>query len=316
MATVDIKICNTGVVTRSVKFVIGGLFVIILLWLTACTTTSRRDNTDTLLFTDDYGREVTVPVYPKRVVSVSPSITEILFALGADSLLVGRTMFCTYPPQAMHIENIGGISNLNIEKVLSLQPDLVLGASMIPQKSAEHLQQLGIPVVCVIEKPHFDGLYANITKIGHLVGCEAQADSLNRYLHQRLSLLPDTTQWPPYSERPSVYYVVGFGKGGNFTAGGNSFINDIIRMAGGRNIAEDVTGWSISLEVLMDRDPDWIVIRKEDKDAFCHMEPYTRLTAVRQGHIIPIESGLIDLQVPRNIDGVLAINAYLTGAIE
>ena len=102
-----------------------------------------------------------------------------------------------------------------------------------------------------------------------------------------------------------MYYVVGFGASGNFTAGGNTFINDIIRMAGGRNIAEDVEGWSYSLEALVKEDPDYIIVRREDSAAFCAMKPYNTLDAVREGHVIGIESGTMDLQVPRNIDAIL-----------
>ena len=99
--------------------------------------------------------------------------------------------------------------------------------------------------------------------------------------------------------------MVGYGAGGNFTAGGNTFINDIIRMAGGRNIAADVEGWSYSLEALVKEDPDYIIVRREDSAAFCGMKPYNRLSAVQQGRLIGIVSGTFDLQVPRNIDAIL-----------
>ena len=111
---------------------------------------------------------------------------------------------------------------------------------------------------------------------------------------------------------PKVYYVVGFGPTGNFTAGGNTFINDIIRMAGGRNIAEAVEGWSYSLEALMKEDPDYIIVRREDSAAFCAMKPYDRLSAVRQGHVIGIVSGTLDLQVPRNIDAILYLRRRMS----
>ena len=106
------------------------------------------------------------------------------------------------------------------------------------------------------------------------------------------------------TEPKSVYYVVGFGPSGNFTAGGNSFISDIISMAGGRNVAANITGWSYSLEALMQADPDYIMIRREDSATFCKTEPYNRLSAIKNGNIIAIESGTIDLQVPRNIDAI------------
>ena len=256
--------------------------------------------TDTVV--DDYGRTVEIPANPQRVVSLSPAVTEIIYALGAQDLLVGRTDFCAYPPEAEDIPSIGGISNLNIEKILSLNPDLVISGSMVGKKITDQMDQMGTPMVCVIEKPRFEALYDNITTIGKLVGKEHEADSLNVLLRDRVSLL--NTEHLTQNTK-SCYYVVGFGAGGNFTAGGNTFINDIIRMAGGRNIAEDIDGWSYSLEALMKEDPDYIIVRQEDSAAFCSMKPYNRLSAVRNGQVIGIVSGTLDLQVPRNIDAIL-----------
>ena len=266
--------------------------------------------TDTV--TDDYGRTVVVPAHPSRVVSLSPAVTEIIYALGAGDLLVGRTDFCVYPPEAEAIPSIGGISNLNIEKILSLNPDLVVSGSMVGKKVTEQMDRMGTPMVCVIEKPRFDALYDNIAAIGRLVGREHEADSLNALMRERVNALvadtPNTdatTQSNNNAITPKVYYVVGFGPAGNFTAGGNTFINDIIRMAGGRNIAEGVEGWSYSLEALVEADPDYIIVRREDSAAFCSMKPYNTLSAVRSGRVIGIESGTFDLQVPRNIDAIL-----------
>ena len=223
-----------------------------------------------------------------------------MFALGAEDLLVGRTDFCVYPDEAAEIPSIGGISNLNIESILSLSPDLVISGSMVGKKATDQMDQMGTPMVCVIEKPKFEALYNNIATIGKLVGKDVEADSLNALLHSRVTSIGNTD-----SNMVSCYYVVGFGPSGNFTAGGNTFINDIIRMAGGRNIAEGIDGWSYSLEALMKEDPEYIIVRREDSAAFCNMKPYNRLSAVRNGHVIGMISGTIDLQVPRNIDAVL-----------
>ena len=257
---------------------------------------------ETYEYTDDYGSVVNVPQNPQRIVSLSPAVTEIMFSIGADSLLVGRTEFCTYPKAALQIENIGGISNLNVEKVLSRNPDLIISGSMVPEKTVRQFAEMGVPMVCVIEKPKFDGLFQNITKIGSLVGHDAQADSLNARLKRQLTLLEKDSYNVADGHRPTVYYVVGFGTGGNFTAGGNTFINDIINMAGGKNIAEESEGWTFSIEALMDADPDFILIRAEDSARFCQTTPYNQLTAVKKGHTIALEDGILDLQVPRNIE--------------
>ena len=288
---------------RKLRFKVYGLRFTVLgfvLLLVACGGHQGQVAvTDTV--TDDYGRTVVVPAAPQRVVSLSPAVTEILFALGAQDLLVGRTDFCVYPDAAMDIPSIGGISNLNIESILALKPDLVISGSMVGKKVTDQMDAMGTPMVCVIEKPRFEALYDNITAIGCLVDKEHEADSLNKLLRNKIDNL--STYQP--TNVSTAYYVVGFGAGGNFTAGGNTFINDIIRMAGGRNIAEGIEGWSYSLEALMKEDPDYIIVRREDSAAFCDMKPYNRLSAVKNGHVIGIVSGTLDLQVPRNIDAIL-----------
>lgn len=305
---------------RKIRFKVYGLRFTVLgfvLLLVACSGHQGQVAvTDTV--TDDYGRTVVVPAAPQRVVSLSPAVTEILYALGAQDLLVGRTDFCLYPDAALDLPSIGGISNLNIESILSLNPDLVISGSMVGKKVTDQMDQMGVPMVCVIEKPKFEALFDNITAIGRLVGKEHEADSLIRVLGSGLrnlreadaieESLQDGNHSTP-AEIPSVYYVVGFGAGGNFTAGGNTFINDIIHMAGGRNIAEGIDGWSYSLEALMKEDPDYIIVRREDSAAFCGMKPYNRLSAVKNGHVIGIVSGTLDLQVPRNIDAVIYLRS-------
>ena len=302
---------------RPIKPIKPILLMGFVLCFAACGQSSNnaitQSHNDTV--TDDYGRTVVVPTHPQRVVSLSPAVTEIIYALGAEDLLVGRTDFCEYPAEAAAIPSIGGISNLNIESILSLSPDLVISGSMVGKKVTDQMDQMGTPMVCVIEKPKFEALYDNISAIGHLVGKEKEADSLNALLRNCVNALVDSTHAITQSHNnaitPKVYYVVGFGAGGNFTAGGNTFINDIIRMAGGHNIAEDIDGWSYSLEALMKEDPDYIIVRREDSAAFCSMKSYNRLSAVKGGHVIGIVSGTLDLQVPRNIDAILYLRSRM-----
>jgi len=278
--------------------------LLIILFASCGAPQQQASVTDTVV--DDYGRTVAIPAQPQRVVSLSPAVTEIMYALGAQKLLVGRTDFCEFPPEVATIPSIGGISNLSIESILAMKPDLVISGSMVSRKATDQLDQMGVPMVCVIEKPRFQALYDNISAIGRLVGKEHEADSLNALMRERVNALDTNTLTQLHNNAlPKVYYVVGFGAGGNFTAGGNTFINDIIRMAGGRNIAEDIEGWSYSLEALMREEPDYIIVRREDSAAFCGMKPYNRLRAVRKGHVIGIVSGTLDLQVPRNIDAIL-----------
>ncbi len=284
------------------------LSLVIVASLTGCKQPAADNQAPkTYIFTDDYNRQVEVPSSPTRIVSVSHSVTEIMFALGADDLLVGRTDFCTYPPEVEKIPSIGGITNMNIEQILSLRPELVLSSSMVQQKNVQQLEKMGVPFVSIIEKQNFDGLFGNIEKIGQLTGRKESADSLNNLLHKQLDEVLDSIG--PIANPRTAYYVVGFGAGGNFTAGGNTFINDIITMAGGLNIASDVQGWSYSLETLMQKDPEFIIIRTEDSATFCKTQPYNRLSAVKKGNVITIESGKLDIQGPRNIEAIRILAA-------
>lgn len=298
------------------KKILSVAFVALLVCFSSCNNPTSQKSDNTTEYTDDYGVVVRVPDNPQRVVSLSPAVTEIVFALGADSLLVGRTEFCVYPPEAARIENIGGISNLNIEKVLSCNPDLIISGSMVPQKVVKQFADMGVPLVCVIEKPHFDGLYENISKIGGLIGRPDRADSLNAVLRGRMEEMMKGQDYIPDESRPTVYYVVGFGSGGNFTAGGNTFINEIIDMAGGYNIASDSEGWSYSLEALMQSDPDFILIRAEDSVRFCQASPYDKLTAVKNGRMIGLRDGILDLQVPRNIEAIQLLRQRFAQSVE
>lgn len=279
-----------------------------ILTFVACQAPNRHHMVETDTVVDDYGRSVAVPTHPQRIVSASPAVTEIIFALGAGDLLVGRTDFCTYPDEAALIPSIGGISNMNVEHVVSLNPDLIISGSMVPQNTVAQLDNLGVPLVSVVEKKNFQGLYENILQIGRLIGRSEAADSLV------LELKTCAAQYSAETgdnARPTVYYVVGFGSSGNYTAGGHTFINELITMAGGRNIAADVDGWSYSLEALMQQDPDYIIIRAEDAKVFCHTAPYNRLSAVRQHRVIAIESGWIDIQAPRNLQALQLIQSQL-----
>ena len=295
-------------VSKLIRFGLG--IVVIAITTVGChnnTSTGNNDSDNYTTYTDDYNRTVKVPNNPKRIVSISPAITEIIYAIGADNKLVGRTDFCNYPPQADSIESIGGINNFSIEKLLALEPDLVLIGSMVNENTVNHITNAGITLVTIREKDNFEALFDNIEKVGILCGHHNEALSLNDSLRKKVELVTaaiDTN----VNYKPTVYYVVGYGKGGNFTAGGNTFINDIFNICGLRNIAEDITGWNYSVEALLEADPDFIIIRKEDMAEFVKTKPYSYLSAVKQGKVIPIESAYIDLQVPRNIDGLVYIH--------
>ena len=256
---------------------------------------------------DAYGRTVVLKEEPQRIISLSSSITEIAFLLNAESKIVGVSDFCEYPPEVEKIPKVGKLLNINVETLLALNPDLVLITSHVTKEDVEKIENAGIPVFSVKAEDNIEGLFYTIDKMGEILNRkEAAAALADDYRHKIDSLQqhrPQTTK--------SVYYVVGFGKTGDFTAPGNSYIHDIITLAGGRNIGEDLTTWSVNREHLFEQDPDLIFIREEDLETFYTTYPYTLLTAVKEHRVYPINSGWIDTPSPRNMLAIDYINRII-----
>ena len=256
---------------------------------------------------DSYGRTVVIKEEPKRIISLSSSITEIAFLLGAEDKIVGVSDFCEYPPEVEKIPKVGKLLNINVETLLALHPDLVLITSHVTKEDVAKIENAGIPVFSVKAEDNIEGLFYTIDKMGEILNRQEEATTLaTNYRHK----IDSMQQQKPESTK-SVYYVVGFGKTGDFTAPGNSYIHDIITLAGGRNIGEDLTTWSVNREHLFEQDPDLIFIREEDMETFCTTYPYTLLTAVKEHRVYPINSGWIDTPSPRNMLAIDYINRII-----
>lgn len=276
------------------------LFILIIFLAVSCNHKKQAPENYFYKGKDSYNREVFIQEEPQRVVSLSQSITEILFLLNADNKLIGISDFCTFPPETAKITKVGKLLNINVENILSLNPDLILISSVISKEDVASLERANIPIFAVKEESKIENLYQTIQTIGTLVNRSAQADSLVSLYQAKIKSLKNRT----VSNLKSVYYVVGFGKTGDFTAPGNSFIHDIISLAGGENVGKDLTTWNISREHLFQEDPDYIFIREEDMELFCKTYPYTQLSAVKSGKVFPISSGWIDILSPRNFDAI------------
>ena len=267
-----------------------------------------------LTITDTFQRVVTIDKTPARIVSASPAVTEILFALGKGKQLAGRTDHCVYPPQVAAIPSIGGIIDPNLETIASLNPDLVIASTHFKKEMAEKIQQMNIPVVVLVSQESFDGSYAMIRQIAEIVDAKEKGDSIIRTMQKTVSEIEAKVK--RIKEKPSVYYVIGFGKSGDFTAGGNTFINNMISMAGGVNIAQDVTGWSYSLEKLIQKDPDIILIHKGNKALFENTPSYKNLKAVKNNNVFEVDNNLFELTGPRLSEGLETLFSILHSEIK
>ena len=278
-----------------------------------------------LCLTDSYNREIKLNKAPEKIISLSPGITEMLFLLHAEDKLIGVSDYCNFPEETRQIKKVGGLQNINIETIIALQPDVVLIGSIIPKNEVEKLEKSGIVVIAIKEEEKLEGMLNAIEMLGKIVDNRKCADSLVQYYGEKLAEYesggdkisaeqrsggdkisaeraykqnrsPHTVHHPP----PTVYYVVSFGAGGDYTAPGNSHISEIIRFAGGRNIGDSLTTWNISREYLFVQNPDLIFVRTEDLPHFVKRYPYTLLTAVKENRVYPIESGWMDVISPRN----------------
>jgi iron complex transport system substrate-binding protein len=271
---------------------------------------SNKEISDaTLEFTDYYNRKVKVKQKPQTVVSISPGITEILFDLGVGNKIIGRTIFCNFPKEALQIEAIGGISDANLERIIALRPQIVITSSMVRKDLVENIEKAGISIICLPERSNIEGVFGTIKILGKIFDKENTADSLINNMKNQLNEIKST--YNDNSYKPSIYYVVGYGATGDFTAGRDTYINEIIELSGGRNIANNISNWSYSKEELFAQQPDYIIVRQEDLNHFINTAPYKDLKAVKQKKVLGINSSLIDCQTCRSIEAIKTIASFI-----
>ncbi|MGQ9497151.1 MAG: ABC transporter substrate-binding protein [Desulfotomaculales bacterium] len=304
---------------RTVPYFLLPLVVSLFLLGAGCTGTPRENKAGIPGFpvqvTDDAGRRVTVPSPPERIVSLAPSITEILFALGLEAQVVGVTDVCDYPPAAKQKEKIGSFADPSLEKIVALKPDLVLAAD-INQKVVDRLERLNVPAI-VLKPRDVDGVLGNITLVGRATGRERQAADLVRELRARIDAVMSKVELFA-AARPKVYYEVWYEP--LCTAGPGTFIDDVIRLAGGVNVAADAPQpWpQYSLEVLLRKNPD-VMLHSYGHDNTGHQTAediarrpgWSGLNFVRHRRIYVIDADLITRPGPRLVKAVEAVAQML-----
>lgn len=285
--------------------------------LIGCGTKKQEEDTNTpargtteypVTVTGSDKAELTFEKEPEKIVSVGPNITEIIYSLEVQEKLVGRTDYCDYPAEVSEIESIGPLYPLDVEKIISLSPDLIIGSAHFDEESKKKLEKLNIPVLYLYEERSVEGVYAMIQTLGTVLNASEKASAVVEEMKQKLDQVKEKIDG---LDLVDVYYVVGFGEGGEFTAGGDTFIHDILTLAGGKNIAEDVSGWSYSLEKLIEKDPTVILLPSYFYDSFITTEPYNNLTAVKNNRVYVVDENKLNRQCARNADIVLEIASLL-----
>jgi iron complex transport system substrate-binding protein len=276
----------------------------------AAPTTAAPAAPAALTITDALGRQVTLDGAPARIVSLAPSITEILFAVGAGPQVVGVTQFCNYPPEADALPEVGGFTakTISVEAIVDLTPDLVLAGSAAQQPVVEALEQLGIPAL-VFDPTSFEEVYANIQQVGYATGHVAEADELVASMRGRVKAVADVVAAIPAEERPSVFWEV-FDEP-LMTAGPNTFIGQMIDLAGAKNIFADATEDypQISAETILERDPAIILGPSSHGDKLtpelvAARPGWGELSAVKAGRVHLLDGDTTSRPGPRLADAL------------
>lgn len=275
---------------------------------------SPVEKTSYLEITDSAGKLIKLDKPISRLVSLGPVVTETVYALGRENILVGRTAWCNYPPECLSLPSVGDIQGPSTETIISLSPDFVLSSGHAPVEEMELLKNAGIPTAVFYGPGKFAGVYDVINGIAALLDASEEGEKICADMKARAETVVGKVA--KMEERPRVYYVVGFGDGGDWTAGKDTFIHEMMTMAGGENIAGDIEGWSYSLETLIEKDPDIIIIVDSLKNQFCSSEFYSELTAVIKGRVYGIDENIVVRQGPRLIEGLELLYDIFSSPVE
>jgi len=275
---------------------------------------AQQETTGAATYTDGLGRKVTLAHPAERVVSLAPSNTEILFAIGAGAQIVGRDSFSDYPAEAKNVPDIGGgLTTLNAEVIVSKQPDLVLATPLTAPEQVAELAKAGLSVYVLPNPKTFDDLYTNLETVGKLSGHENEAASLVATLKARVEAV--AAKASTVSTRPIVYYELdATDPSAPYTSGPDTFIDLIIRDAGGENFGANLKGeWvQISIEELLARQPNMILLGDSlyggvTAEMVKARAGWGALSAVKQGKVFAFDDNLVSRPGPRLVDGLEAI---------
>jgi len=306
------------------SLVLQGLLALLIIALVGCTGAKAPEASESadvavpkpVSVVDDAGRTVEIARTPQRFVSLAPSNTEILFALGLDDKVVGVTDFCDYPEEAKAIEKVGGIEP-NLEKIVALNPDLVLaiGGSPAQVEKATEMEKLGLTVL-VLEPGDIEGIMANIELVGKAAGAEKEASELVTEMRKRFDDI--TARVKGAESRPKVFFELDATDPSKpYTPGPGSFIDALISLAGGSNVGAGAKmQWAqLSTEEIIAQDAEVIVLGDANYGVTAEMVKerpgWSVITAVKNAAIYPIDDVLVSRPGTRIIDGLEALTRII-----
>ncbi len=274
-------------------------------------TTAPEAVPATITLTDGRGAEVTLQAPAARIISMAPSNTELLFAVGAGAQIVGRDSFSDFPADALNITDIGGgWGELDLETILTLEADLVLSADIIAPEQNQALEDLGLTVFVLPNPVDFDGLYQNMETVAALTGRTAEAAVAIDALKLRVEAALQTVS--AAETTPLVFYQLdSTDPAAPWTSGPGTFIDTLITLAGGRNVGSVLDGaWvQISSEALIAQNPDVILMGDAIYSGLTPEDVAARpgwdiIAAVQNGRVFAFDDNLVSRPGPRLVDGL------------
>lgn len=266
-----------------------------------------------ITLTDGLGREITLDSAPERIISLSPSNTEILFAVGAGKLVVGNTKYCDYPMEAQNLPKIGGFSgkSISVETIISLKPDLVLANDSGQESVIEALEQANVKVIAV-KAASFDDVYANLETVGKITGHDTEAAAVVTGMKARVETVTNLVAGISEENRPTIFWEVWDEP--MMTAGPETYIGQLISMAGGINIFADLQEDypQVSPEEIIKRNPNFILGPDTHGDKLTAQNLASRpgwdqIEAVKNDHIFLIDGNTASRSGPRLVDALEAM---------
>ncbi|MBT9151521.1 MAG: High-affinity heme uptake system protein IsdE [candidate division WS2 bacterium] len=288
---------------RFLRVISAGLVLLTFISVSLAYANTQRS----VVIIDDIGRKVRVNLPVQRIVSIAPSATEIVFALGAQNLLVGRTDFCNYPKGVSKIPSIGGAVNPSPERIIASRPQLILTTRMFSKAMAEPLMR-AYPLV-VLEPQNVEGVLKNILNVGKAIDRVKESRelvaSLNAFRRPIRSYFKDA------KNKPTVLVLVWHDP--LITVGPGSFIASVVEEGGGLNyIRKDIGAYPIvSPEALLHEEPDIVLYPTKSMGidpSFLRESPFKHLKAVKEGRVFPFDDDLLFRPGPRVIQGMLEVS--------
>ena len=302
------------------------LIMLMLSLLTGCKqTVSPSDSINqnqqvetSITVTDMKEREITLDEPATRVVALTASDCEIIYAIGAGDALVGRGEYCDYPLEVVDVTAVESGANTNIEQIINLEPQVVFMSTMAQtEEQVEALEAAGIKVV-VSEAQDIEGVYTSIKLIGELMGKNDEATSI---INDMKSSFDDLASKATSEDTKTVYFEVSPLEYGLWTAGSGTFMNEICEILNLKNVFDDIVGWGeISEEQVMERNPDYIVTISmyfgegpTPEEEIMSRKGWEDITAVKNGAILNLSNNELSRPAPRLVDGAKLMFDFVYG---